>query len=930
MTLPSNSQIPIFGSEFLELMTISTFKAMKFGKCNWVGIFVGAALFAMAAGAFAQEAVTENSDPSDIWLSGYLKMREGEEQETGANDLQALAKFREAQKLFDFIARAHPTWKSSMMTFRRKNLTEKILLVQERLEREDPAALADLPNQAPPQAGAPDLGPGRDIRIPPPEAPAAGPAPVPMAPVLPQAAPGTTAGADPVEGMNQHLTQMRNQIDFLSGQNGRLQAESKAKDVSIANLQTQLEEVKKLEDGVKGQLAAALQELGKAQAMGGDEVKRLEAKLKLTTDELGAATAKGLQILAALEKAQAEAAKLAEENLALRNNGQGMAENVAQLAVRMEATEKARDEARKQRDALAEEREQLIATRDALTKERDGLKKMTTSESSALMEELNAVQAQLEAMTDSNTVVSKERDDLSKKLEAELTKNGELSEANQQLLTELQKSREAMEQLDSKVLVLQKERDALKKDNVNLQRERDLLVTERNELQKDLDELAILLNASEQIDGDVKDMVQAKREWQTQLKAARDEAEALAKKEGDYKLEIADLKRQVGAIQKEREALKENNSKYQERVVELNGKLDSMLKEISAKDSKLAEATGQLAVITKERDALQADLKSATGELGDAQKRMESLTAQMTEAEEQVVMLQHSDEENDLLRGIIRRQLVKQTRLQQSRDLVLEELQKLDVQSASLLSNLDSMSGERIDLTEKEIEMFRDPEDLKLIEAIQNMSPIKIPEGTTTGAREADTVIMASRDNEITRLAKAANYDFNQGSFDNAQAGYERILKIDRSNVFALCNLGVIQIRRGNLEEAAIHLERASAHKANCAPAHYYLGVIRYKQQNLDAALTSFGECIALDEGNANAHNYIGLIASEQGWGTRAETEFKKAITVNPTHADAHFNLAVLYATREQPAKDLVEQFYRKAVQNGAERDSAMEEFING
>ena len=49
------------------------------------------------------------------------------------------------------------------------------------------------------------------------------------------------------------------------------------------------------------------------------------------------------------------------------------------------------------------------------------------------------------------------------------------------------------------------------------------------------------------------------------------------------------------------------------------------------------------------------------------------------------------------------------------------------------------------------------------------------------------------------------------------------------------------------------------------------------------------------------------------------------AIAANPDYADAHFNLAVIYATNQPPAKELAKQHYVKATSLGAEPDPSLE-----
>jgi Tfp pilus assembly protein PilF len=56
--------------------------------------------------------------------------------------------------------------------------------------------------------------------------------------------------------------------------------------------------------------------------------------------------------------------------------------------------------------------------------------------------------------------------------------------------------------------------------------------------------------------------------------------------------------------------------------------------------------------------------------------------------------------------------------------------------------------------------------------------------------------------------------------------------------------------------------------------------------------------------------------------------ELETAIAIDPSYADAHFNLAVVYAMQEPPNKESARKFYKKALELGAEADTALEGLI--
>ncbi|MFV1995754.1 MAG: tetratricopeptide repeat protein, partial [Verrucomicrobiales bacterium] len=183
---------------------------------------------------------------------------------------------------------------------------------------------------------------------------------------------------------------------------------------------------------------------------------------------------------------------------------------------------------------------------------------------------------------------------------------------------------------------------------------------------------------------------------------------------------------------------------------------------------------------------------------------------------------------------------------------------------------------------------------------------------------------------EIARMTRKASASFEHKDYHKAEALYEDILKSDRQNTYNLCNLGIIKLRLAKHDEAEVLFNKALAYDPNHSPSHFMLGVLYFNAKNYDGALESIGHAVALRPGNARAHQYLGLIASHKGWIERAEQEFKKAISIDPEFAEAHFNLSILYATSENPTRELAQKYYQEALSLGAKPDPVMEEFLKG
>jgi peptidoglycan hydrolase CwlO-like protein/Tfp pilus assembly protein PilF len=897
-------------------------------------------------------------DPSDLWLRAFMLFQQAEELEKGQKDLQALSKYRESQRLFDYIARTHPLWRPQMVNHRRRAILDAVESVQGRLQSSDPVAMKAWEQQnrgtgtPEPAPAGPQVSP--QIALQPREGIALE-VPAPSAPITANPAPLSALPGGAISDLSSEFQKQQAQIDLLTGANQRLEQTLRQQKDQASGLQGQLAQTREAEQRLQAQLARTVEELKQARATGGGQVAKLESQLTVAVEELKKANADSAGILKALDDARKQIAELTAQKEDLIRDRQGTMEDVAKVMAEANQAATDRDSARAERDKVKADRDdgrKALEVAQAELARLQGMKPETEAQVKALDQAKSEVAmlqdkvAQMEAVAANDAKSLKERDDLIKTLRAELSGSGALSVQNAKLLSEFEKSQTSIQQLNQQVEQLEQDRSRLERENQRLVKERDGVVAQRDQLQKDLDQMAILLNSSDRVSGDIKDILAANIKWRRELESARSEIAELSKREGGYQDEISSLKGQLTSIQKERQSLQDANARYQQTVDDLNGRLKVMLGQLDAR-------TSEVDALTKERDGLKGLLDQKDGLLA-------RITGQLQESKAEAAALASSKEENDLLRNLIRKQLVRQARLLEARDLVLAELRNVDVHSSQLLASLDEMSKPVVQLSEDEKAMFKEPEDLKLLamtEAAPSVpfstlpvapapsepkvfaspgvsprpdSPAELIKKVPALQPYADSVILSAPSVDLAEMARSANGKFRTGDFMAAARGYEEVLRWDRTNEYALCNLAVIELRMGKLDEASAYLKRARAKNSSYAPALFYEGVVAYRRGQLDAALEAFGQSVQFDSSNADAHNYMGLIASRKGWSTRAESEFNKALALKPAHSEACFNLAVLYSTGESRSKDKAKEFYQKARKNGAGRDEAIERFING
>jgi len=193
----------------------------------------------------------------------------------------------------------------------------------------------------------------------------------------------------------------------------------------------------------------------------------------------------------------------------------------------------------------------------------------------------------------------------------------------------------------------------------------------------------------------------------------------------------------------------------------------------------------------------------------------------------------------------------------------------------------------------------------------------------------ADSGLKPDVPDKLRPIARAAKENFEHGKYHSAEKQYQEILVKAPNNLYSLSNLGVVYFRTGRFKAAELTLKKAVAISPRDEFSHTTLGIVYYRQAKFDAALTQLTKSLAINPKSAMAHNYLGITASQKGWQEAAEKELLEALNDNPDYADAHFNLAVIYATAQPPARDLARQHYAKATALGAAPDVSLEKLLH-
>jgi Tfp pilus assembly protein PilF/predicted nucleic acid-binding Zn-ribbon protein len=437
----------------------------------------------------------------------------------------------------------------------------------------------------------------------------------------------------------------------------------------------------------------------------------------------------------------------------------------------------------------------------------------------------------------------------------------------------------------------------------------------------------------------------------TELKAAHEKANteiAALKSERD---EIAAERDQLSVLLKEAEngemtaLLAENSSlKSQlkdatETIRNLTADNTAKAEEINTLKTRIKDIEGQLVKLREENDESKRRLAALADKLRKTSAQLNETVAQSREGVGEDIL-----KENQVLQGIIKRQLMQQARRHDAKQLVMSQLAKLEIDSGTLLESVERLAGESFSLSDAEREVLESPAFRDLIDEAGGIAlfhkadgDAKAPEFPEIKDNEGDKNSIGLNQ-DLTQFAKAANYDFMQGNFPSAEAAYQRVLDLVPDNIYVLRNLGLTKLRVGKPGEAEQLFLKAIAFDPDNDYSNFILGHYYYNQKDFDRALSAMNRVVELNPNNAKAHHYLGVIClrtfmdentrSEirSQMAERARAEFETVVTIDPRFADAHFNLAYLYLKAGEPDLSKARNHYRSYLTSGGRSDGAMEQ----
>jgi len=706
-----------------------------------------------------------------------------------------------------------------------------------------------------------------------------------------------------------------------------------------------------------------------------EERQRLTAKLEEIThknEELGKVAATTAPLTKEMEGLNTKLAlnnealattknKLAEAEKNAAQEKKDAASSLKDLFSGKETAVKSAAAAEADKAALEEERQRLTARLEDVSKRNEELTKVATS-SALLAKEIENLKLRL-AENSKESDQAKSKNDLALQAagasQSELQRRLDAATGLKQMLEKqnlsLQEQLKAVMGQMASLVDHGQESGALGGQIEKLQQQMESSAADYTKSQQQLAELSKARPEQEKL-------IQQK---EIDLAAAKQDAEKLRN-------ELAQANQRNTNLQHHADEGDDHLKKLQEQLAALSKTMPGQEKQLSEAKDQAGKLQSELADVKSQLSSLQKKSGSGDDQLKDLKDRLEEKEAQLAHYKKRKTKSGVDGnlvEENDLLRGIIMRQVKEEARRAQARRLLEDEMKRLNVQSQSLSDQVVVLSSPSAELNPQERSLFkqgqlvvadlgegkiqeslsaRKLDDSESATGVTNQSPKQSsseslgntteketalpPSGTTNGMSVNTSTNSTTQEipweGKLKQFLAKAKDEFDRQDYLQSENTFQEALKISPDDYFALSNIGVVEFQLGKMTEAEEFLKRAATKATDSSFALTTLGIVHYRQQRLDDAGKVLKKAVLINPQDFTAHNYLGIVLAASGKGKAGEEEIMKAIEINPQYADAHFNLAVIYATGKPPAKMMAKKHYAKAIELGAPPDPSLERLV--
>ncbi|HYK36616.1 FG-GAP-like repeat-containing protein [Alloacidobacterium sp.] len=151
---------------------------------------------------------------------------------------------------------------------------------------------------------------------------------------------------------------------------------------------------------------------------------------------------------------------------------------------------------------------------------------------------------------------------------------------------------------------------------------------------------------------------------------------------------------------------------------------------------------------------------------------------------------------------------------------------------------------------------------------------------------------------------------FQHGYLDAAAGSFREVIAQKPDDAEAYYNLGTLNLRRNDLQQARQYLEQTVKLRPDYPEAWNNLGMIAAQQGQADEAVRNFQQSLTLRPNYAIAMLNLGNFYRRQGAFDKAQPLLSHALTLEPDDPEANYNLGMFYAQQGQlqQAQDYLEK----------------------
>jgi len=156
--------------------------------------------------------------------------------------------------------------------------------------------------------------------------------------------------------------------------------------------------------------------------------------------------------------------------------------------------------------------------------------------------------------------------------------------------------------------------------------------------------------------------------------------------------------------------------------------------------------------------------------------------------------------------------------------------------------------------------------------------------------------------------------------WSSTESLWKHALEVTKDNDVAQYNVAMYLLRRGQLDEAISHYEKALNIRPGDRESHYHLSVALLhtslgnalaEKGRLDEAIAHYRQAIELRDDFADAHSNLAALLARKGETAEAIAHYEKALAIPPEDAASHIRLARLFL--QLGRKDEAMLHYRRA-----------------